>query len=123
MRLTVLGGGGFRVPLVYAALAGDSPVTEVVLHDVAPSRLAAIRAVLALMHRPGAPAVHTTTDLDEALTGARFVFSAIRVDGLAGRTVDERVALAHGLLGQETVGAGGIAYGLRTVPVLSLIHI
>jgi 6-phospho-beta-glucosidase len=117
VRLTVLGGGGFRVPLVYAALAGDSPVTEVVLHDVAPSRLAAIRAVLALMYRPGAPAVHTTTDLDEALTGARFVFSAIRVDGLAGRTVDERVALAHGLLGQETVGAGGIAYGLRTVPV------
>ncbi|GAA3087892.1 6-phospho-beta-glucosidase [Pseudonocardia yunnanensis] len=117
MRLTVLGGGGFRVPLVYAALAGGSPVTEVVLHDVAPSRLAAIRAVLARMDRPGAPAVHTTTDLDEALTGARFVFSAIRVDGLAGRTVDERVALAHGLLGQETVGAGGIAYGLRTVPV------
>lgn len=117
MRLTVLGGGGFRVPLVYAALAGGSPVTEVVLHDVSPSRLAAIRAVLAQMYRPGTPAVHTTTDLDEALTGARFVFSAIRVDGLAGRTVDERVALAHGLLGQETVGAGGIAYGLRTVPV------
>ena len=117
MRLTVLGGGGFRVPLVYAALAGGSPVSEVVLHDVSPSRLAAIRAVLAQMDRPGAPAVHTTTDLDDALTGARFVFSAIRVDGLAGRTVDERVALAHGLLGQETVGAGGIAYGLRTVPV------
>ncbi|WP_433293205.1 6-phospho-beta-glucosidase [Pseudonocardia sp. CA-142604] len=117
MRLTILGGGGFRVPLVYAALAGGSPVTEVVLHDVVPSRLAAIRAVLARMDRPGAPAVHTTTDLDEALRGARFVFSAIRVDGLAGRTVDERVALAHGLLGQETVGAGGIAYGLRTVPV------
>jgi 6-phospho-beta-glucosidase len=117
VRLTVLGGGGFRVPLVYAALADGSPVTEVVLYDVSPSRLAAIRAVLARMYRPGAPVVHTTTDLDDALAGARFVFSAIRVDGLAGRTVDERVALAHGLLGQETVGAGGIAYGLRTVPV------
>lgn len=27
------------------------------------------------------------------------------------------MALAEGVLGQETVGAGGIAYGLRTVPV------
>jgi 6-phospho-beta-glucosidase len=117
VRLTILGGGGFRVPLVYAALAGGSPVTEVVLHDVSASRLAAIRAVLEQMSRPGAPAVRTTTDLDGALRGARFVFSAIRVDGLAGRTLDERVALAHGVLGQETTGAGGIAYGLRTVPV------
>ncbi|GAA5151052.1 6-phospho-beta-glucosidase [Pseudonocardia eucalypti] len=113
MKLTILGGGGFRVPLVYRALAG-SPITEVALHDVAPGRLAAIRAVVARL--PG-PAVRTTTDLDDALADARFVFAAIRVDGLVGRTLDERVALAHGVLGQETTGAGGIAYGLRTVPV------
>jgi 6-phospho-beta-glucosidase len=61
--------------------------------------------------------VSATTDLDEALTGADFIFSAIRVGGLEGRANDERVALAQGVLGQETVGAGGIAYGLRTVPV------
>ena len=30
---------------------------------------------------------------------------------------DERRALAAGVLGQETVGAGGIAYALRTLPV------
>lgn len=66
---------------------------------------------------PDAPAVRSTTDLDEALRGADFVFSAIRVGGLEGRADDERVALAEGVLGQETVGAGGIAYGLRTVPV------
>ncbi|MEO6086843.1 MAG: 6-phospho-beta-glucosidase, partial [Umezawaea sp.] len=45
------------------------------------------------------------------------VFSAIRVGGLAGRAADERVAQQEGVLGQETVGAGGIAYALRTVPV------
>jgi len=119
VKLTVLGGGGFRVPLVYQALTAGSPITEVVLHDVSGPRLAAIRAVLAEMAaaHPGAPDVRVATDLDEALADARFVFSAIRVDGLAGRTVDERVALAHGVLGQETTGPGGIAYGLRSVPV------
>lgn len=122
MRLTILGGGGFRVPLVYGALLTDRAegrVTDVVLHDVDPARLSAVARVLAEQAAdvPGAPGVTTTTDLDEALRGADFVFSAIRVGGLQGRADDERVALAEGVLGQETVGAGGIAYGLRTVPV------
>ncbi|MFJ6674093.1 6-phospho-beta-glucosidase [Actinosynnema sp. NPDC091369] len=114
MRLVILGGGGFRVPLVHKAL--DERITEVVLHDVDAHRLHAIRRVL----RDGPP-VTATTDLDEALRGADFVFSAIRVGGLAGRAIDEEVAHAHGVLGQETVGAGGVAYGLRTAPVADAI--
>ncbi|MET8569342.1 6-phospho-beta-glucosidase [Streptomyces sp. NPDC004783] len=122
MRLTILGGGGFRVPLVYGALLadrGEGRVTRVVLHDLDADRLSAVTRVLAEQAAgvAGAPEVTATTDLDEALRGADFVFSAIRVGGLQGRADDERVALAEGVLGQETVGAGGIAYGLRTVPV------
>ncbi|WP_327433484.1 6-phospho-beta-glucosidase [Streptomyces sp. NBC_01236] len=122
MRLTILGGGGFRVPLVYGALLGDRAegrVTHVVLHDLDAGRLSAVARVLAEQAAgvPDAPEVTVTTDLDEALRGADFVFSAIRVGGLEGRAADERVALDQGVLGQETVGAGGIAYGLRTVPV------
>ncbi|MCX4997018.1 6-phospho-beta-glucosidase [Streptomyces longwoodensis] len=122
MRLTILGGGGFRVPLVYGALLtdrGEGRVTEVVLHDLDAGRLHAVARVLAEQASAtgDAPRVTATTDLDEALRGADFVFSAIRVGGLEGRADDERVALAEGVLGQETVGAGGIAYGLRTVPV------
>ncbi|MFC9424354.1 6-phospho-beta-glucosidase [Streptomyces sp. NPDC056987] len=122
MKLTILGGGGFRVPLVYGALLGDHAegrVTHVTLHDLDAGRLGAIARVLAEQAAgiPDAPAVTATTDLDEALRGADFVFSAIRVGGLEGRAADERIALAEGVLGQETVGAGGIAYGLRTVPV------
>ncbi|MET8294324.1 6-phospho-beta-glucosidase [Streptomyces sp. NPDC005180] len=125
MRLTILGGGGFRVPLVYGALLGDHAegrVTRVTLYDEDPVRLAAMARVLAgqaaASGAAGAPEVTATRDLDEALRGADFVFSAIRVGGLEGRAADERVALAEGVLGQETVGAGGIAYGLRTVPVV-----
>ncbi|MDN5796005.1 MAG: 6-phospho-beta-glucosidase [Intrasporangium sp.] len=128
MRLTILGGGGFRVPLVYGAVLADRSdrrVTHVVLHDTDETRLHAIGHVLAAQagrhtaadpgHRP--PEVTMTTDLGTALEGAHFVFSAIRVGGLPGRTADERVALDLGLLGQETTGAGGVSYGLRTVPV------
>ncbi|WNO68258.1 6-phospho-beta-glucosidase [Streptomyces sp. NBC_00121] len=122
MKLTILGGGGFRVPLVYGALLADHAegrVTAVTLYDTDADRLAAVARVLADQAEgvPDAPTVLATTELDEALRGADFVFSAIRVGGLEGRAADERVALDEGVLGQETVGAGGIAYGLRTVPV------
>jgi 6-phospho-beta-glucosidase len=122
MRLAILGGGGFRVPLVYGALLRDehpSRVSDVALYDVDEARLAAIGRVVDQMATgaAGAPRVTATTDLDEALRNVDFVFSAIRVGGLTGRTVDERVALGHGLLGQETTGPGGLAYALRTVPV------
>ncbi|MBT2364468.1 6-phospho-beta-glucosidase [Streptomyces sp. ISL-10] len=122
MKLTILGGGGFRVPLVYGALLGDGGegrITDVCLYDVDDGRLGAMARVLEeqASGRPDAPRVSLTPDLDEAVRGTDFVFSAIRVGGLEGRVADERIALAEGVLGQETVGAGGIAYGLRTVPV------
>ncbi|GAA3745595.1 6-phospho-beta-glucosidase [Spinactinospora alkalitolerans] len=129
MRLAILGGGGFRVPLVHRALLadtlrGDAPITEVVLCDTDARRLRAIGAVLdrqrdahrAAHGEPGL-AVRAETGLAAALDGCDIVFSAIRVGGMPGRVLDERVALAAGVLGQETVGAGGISYGLRTLPV------
>src|SRR5690348_11516262 len=108
MRLTILGGGGFRVPLVYRALLEDhraGRVARVTLHDVDAARLTVIARVLADQAAgvPNAPEVTVTTDLDEALTGADFVFSAIRVGGLDGRVADEQVALEEGVIGQETV--------------------
>ncbi|NUU30420.1 6-phospho-beta-glucosidase [Arthrobacter sp. C9C5] len=131
MRLMIAGGGGFRVPLVYRALSAGpfaGLVRELVLFDVDAGRLAAIKAVLASLpgrepgREPGGgPPVRTTTSLAEALSGTDMVFAAIRPGGTAGRTADERVAQELGVLGQETTGAGGISYALRTIPpMLSL---
>ena len=122
MKLTLLGGGGFRVPLVYKALMADrSPerVTEVRLHDVDQQRLDAISQVLGELStgRPDAPQVIATTDLPTALAGTDFIFSAIRVGGTAARAADESLCLGHHVIGQETVGAGGISYALRGIPV------
>ena len=128
----IAGGGGFRVPLVYRALASGAfagLVSELVLFDIDPARLGAITAVLRAMPesdggtRPGArpPTVRTTTSLPEALAGTDLVFAAIRPGGTAGRVKDERVAQDLGLLGQETTGAGGISYALRTIP--EMLHL
>ncbi|MFI0447519.1 6-phospho-beta-glucosidase [Actinomadura sp. 6N118] len=123
MKLAILGGGGFRVPYVYQALLHDqgSPrIEEVWLQDSDAGRLEAMAMVLATFAEgvPESPRVHISTELDKALEGADFVFAAIRVGGLAGRVCDERVALDLNVLGQETTGPGGLAYGLRTIPVM-----
>lgn len=123
MKLSILGGGGFRVPYVYQALlrdAGSPRIEQVSLYDVDAGRLASMTRVLAELAEgvPDAPKVTATRVLDEALEGSDFVFAAIRVGGLAGRTCDERVALDLNVLGQETTGPGGLAYGLRTIPVM-----
>src|SRR3712207_6712832 len=123
MKLSILGGGGFRVPFVHQALlhgAGVARVDEVVLHDTDPDRLTAITHVIDQLSADTAeqPMLRATTSLDEAVDGSDFVFAAIRVGGVEARVRDERVALNLGVLGQETVGPGGIAYGLRTIPVM-----
>jgi 6-phospho-beta-glucosidase len=122
MKLVIVGGGGFRVPLIHQALLRDtgSPrVDHVVLFDTMPGRAEIMSGVLdqqAAGHGD-APRVEVADSLDAALDGADFVFSAFRVGGLAGRVCDERVALDCGVLGQETTGPGGLAFALRTVPV------
>ena len=125
MKVAIVGGGGFRTPLVHAALAdADVSVSELVLHDVDADRLSRIEAVItALDHERGGAAmsVRTTTLLDDAVDGAGAVLAAIRVGGMAARVVDEEVPLSLGVLGQETVGPGGIAFALRTIPVMESI--
>jgi 6-phospho-beta-glucosidase len=123
MRLTIAGGGGFRVPLVYRALSAGpfaGLVRELVLYDVDPARLAAIEAVLTSLAQQGPPGsgpqIRAVDTLSEALAGADMVFAAIRPGGTAGRTADEGIALDLGLLGQETTGPGGISYALRSIP-------
>ena len=121
MKLTIIGGGGFRVPQIVEALgrrpAQQIHVTELSLYDVSPQRLRVMAAVLDQLPIPRRPRITTETDLRRAVRGADFVFSAMRVAGTEGRVMDELVPLRHGILGQETVGPGGYAYALRTIPV------
>jgi 6-phospho-beta-glucosidase len=128
VKIAVLGGGGFRAPYVWesvAEVAGDVPIDALVLHDVSVHRLARIESVIEGLRRErGGPPVSITTTLAEAVEGADVVLCAIRVGGLEGRVVDETVPLREGVLGQETVGPGGLCFALRTLPeVLSIARV
>jgi 6-phospho-beta-glucosidase len=122
MKLTVLGGGGVRVPAFIRGLLSSrgAAFDEICLFE--PDELrrkttGRLSAELAdVLGRPGL--VQLTAEAEEAFAGVDFVFSAIRVGGDAARVVDEEVALRRGIVGQETTGPGGCAMALRTIPVL-----
>jgi alpha-galactosidase/6-phospho-beta-glucosidase family protein len=120
MKLTLV-GTGVRTPIVLHGLAarqGELGLTEVVLHDVDAGRLEVMSALgMHLARSWGASfSVRGEIDASEALAGARFVFAAIRAGGDDARALDERIALGHGVLGQETTGAAGFAMAMRTIP-------
>jgi 6-phospho-beta-glucosidase len=123
MKVAILGAGGMRLPLLYASLIDRAEalgLDKLALMDVDGERLDLMLAVARARHGTGTTSVQLqpTTDLAQALEGATFVITTFRVGDMQGRVHDERIPLAHGLIGQETTGAGGFAMAMRTVPVL-----
>src|SRR5262245_54307049 len=115
MKIAVIGGAGVRTPLLVAGLTGsDLPIDEIALFDMDQERLSTIGAVAARMAVQGR--VVLSASLTDCVSEADFVFTSIRVGGLAQRVRDETIALAHGTVGQETVGAAGFAMAARTIP-------
>lgn len=122
MKLSILGGGGVRMPAFVRSVLAGRPGTfdEICLFEPdAVRRATTARLACELAGVFGVPgAVTVTADAAEAFTGADYVFSAIRVGGDRGRVIDEQVALRRGIVGQETTGPGGGAMALRTIPVM-----
>lgn len=121
-KVTIIGGGGVRTPLVIYGLAQAQQavqIGELHLYDVDAERAETIaRLGREVLHRCGAHfEIRVTSRLEEAADGADFVLSSIRVGGIAARARDERIAIEHGLAGQETTGPAGVAMALRTIPV------
>jgi 6-phospho-beta-glucosidase len=127
MKLTVVGAGGIRMPLFVRSLlrrvANGAPVDTLAMTDIRPERLATMeRLTRHLVERAGARmTVAADPDLDRALAGADAVVLTIRPGFEDGRIVDEAICRRHGVLGQETVGAGGFSMAARSIP--QLLHI
>jgi 6-phospho-beta-glucosidase len=123
MKVALIGGGGVRTPAVLYALArrwAHVPIAEVALYDI-DSRRQEMMALVAARMLEGTDAgfrVIAAREPAAAIDGASFVLVSIRVGGQPARAADERIALDHGCIGQETTGPAGFAYALRSIPVV-----
>lgn len=123
MKIAVIGGGSTYTPELLGGFIREGEalgLAEVFLMDVDPSRLATVAGFCQRMARSAGArfAVRFGGERAEALDGAAFVLTQIRVGGQEGRHRDIQLGLRHGLVGQETTGVGGCAKALRTIPVL-----
>lgn len=125
VKVVTIGGGSSYTPELVEGLIlrhDRLPVSELVLVDV-PEGEEKLETVGALARRmvehAGVPMrVATTLDRRRALEEADFVTTQIRVGRLPARILDERIPLSHGIMGQETNGAGGMFKAFRTIPVI-----
>ena len=126
LKIAVIGGGSSYTPELIEGIIvryDQLPVAELALVDVESGR-EKVNIIAALtqrmLRRNGLEhvkvSVHFT--LDEAIKGASFVLTQLRVGQLAARAQDERLGLKYNLLGQEITGVGGFAKALRTIPVM-----
>jgi 6-phospho-beta-glucosidase len=123
MKITVIGGGSTYTPeLVNGFLERVStlPVTELWLMDIDQERLNIVGGFAQRMVKAkGNPfKVVLSTSQREAIAGASYVTTQLRVGMMPARRGDEYLGLRHGLVGQETTGVGGMAKALRTIPVI-----
>ena len=115
MKIAVIGGAGVRTPLLVHGLTRSTvPIDEIALFDIDRDRLAAIAPLAQRLSRGAA--VSRCESIEDCLTHSSFVFTSIRVGGIAARARDEQTSLSHGIVGQETVGPGGFAMAMRTIP-------
>lgn len=123
MKAAVIGAGSSYTPELIEGFINHRDslnFTEFYLMDIDSEKLSVVGGLAERMLRASGfdGKIVLTEDLDEALTGADYVFGQIRVGKMEARIRDEKIPLKYGLLGQETTGAGGFMNALRTVPVL-----
>ncbi|MGX6978374.1 6-phospho-beta-glucosidase [Vagococcus elongatus] len=125
LKIATIGGGSSYTPELiegYIKRKDELPIKEIWLLDIpeGEEKLSIVGEMAKRMVKAAGLdwEVHLTLDRRAALKDADFVTTQFRVGLLDARVKDERIPLSHGVLGQETNGAGGIFKALRTIPVI-----
>lgn len=125
LKIVTIGGGSSYTPELiegFIKRKDQLPVREIWLVDIEEGK-EKLEIVGNLAKRMVKAAgldweIHLTLDRRTALKDADFVSTQFRVGLLDARIKDERIPLSHGILGQETNGAGGMLKAFRTIPVI-----
>ena len=122
LNIVIVGGGSTYTPGIVRAMLShqnEFPIGKLTLYDNNPSRNEDMYLIIQFMLKKEGLAdtieLVQTENPKTAFVGADFIFSQIRVGGLEMREKDEKIPLKYGMVGQETCGLGGFAYGLRSI--------
>ncbi|MCY8988870.1 maltose-6'-phosphate glucosidase [Bacillus atrophaeus] len=118
--IVIAGGGSTFTPGIVLMLLDhlqEFPIRKLKLYDNDKARQERIAGACDVFIKEKAPNIEftATTDPKEAFIDVDFVMAHIRVGKYAMRALDEQIPLKYGVVGQETCGPGGIAYGMRSI--------
>ncbi len=124
MKIAVIGGGGVRSMFLAKSIAQKAErlhIDELCFMDNNEKKLKIYGGMAAHVASLLCPALKftLTTDAVDAVRDADYVITTIRVGEDDMRAKDERIALRKGVLGQETTGAAGFSFAMRSVPALA----
>ncbi|MCR6098722.1 6-phospho-alpha-glucosidase [Salipaludibacillus agaradhaerens] len=125
--ITIAGGGSTFTPGIVLMLLehlDTFPIHTIKFYDNDKERQETVAEACRILLKERAPEMTfvSTVDPEEAFSDIDFVMAHIRVGKYKMREQDEKIPLRHGVLGQETCGPGGMAYGMRSIgPVLELV--
>ncbi|WP_038001995.1 6-phospho-alpha-glucosidase [Thermoanaerobacter thermocopriae] len=119
-NITIVGGGSTWTPGILKSLCKMKdrfPLKKLTLFDINAKRQAVIGEFAKVLFSEEYPDLdfNYTTDAETAYKDVDFVFVQMRSGGLKMREKDEKIPLSMGIVGQETVGPGGFAYGMRSI--------
>jgi maltose-6'-phosphate glucosidase len=119
-NIVIVGGGSTWTPGILKALTKHKeklPLKKVTLYDIDKERQETIGEFGIVLFKEEYPEVEFsyTTDKKNAYTDVDFVFCQMRTGGYPMREKDEHIPLSLGVIGQETCGPGGFAYGIRSI--------
>jgi len=120
-RIAILGGSSVYIPeLILSVISHNLNVKEIVLIGREGPKLKLVAGFCQrLLNKSGFPSVVVaTTDLAEGVAGAKYTLNHIRVGGMQARVRDEKLPPKQGMIGDESLGAGGFANAMRTLPVV-----
>ena len=118
--VVIAGGGSTYTPEIILMLLDNLdklPLRCIKLYDNDEDRQNKLAKACEIIVKEKDPEIEfiATTDPETAYTDVDFCLAHIRVGQLPMREKDEKISLKHGVVGQETCGPGGIAYGMRSI--------
>ncbi|OOM81927.1 phospho-alpha-glucosidase PagL [Clostridium puniceum] len=119
-NVSLVGGGSTWTPGLLTSLCklkDRFPINRLVLFDIDKERQETIGNYAKVLFNEKYPELdfRYTTKVEEAYIDVDFVIMQMRTGGYKMREKDEKIPLSLGVIGQETCGAGGFAYGLRSI--------
>ena len=118
--IVIAGGGSTYTPEIILMLLDNLdrfPLRTIKLYDNDENRQNKLAKACEILIKEKDPSISfvATTNPHIAYTDVDFCLAHIRVGQLPMRELDEKIPLKYSVVGQETCGPGGIAYGMRSI--------